>query len=62
MNTHALELKRRFVKALGRAALEYHETGFDLFHRYQRAEASCSQAATPLSRGSKTFLHTSPPK
>ncbi len=45
MNTHVLELKRRFVKALGRSALEYLEAGFDLFHRHRRSEVSASQAA-----------------
>lgn len=45
MNTHMLELKRRFVKALGRAALEYLEAGFDLFHRHRRSEISSRQAA-----------------
>jgi len=45
MNNHVLELKRRFVEALGRSALEYLEAGFDLFHRHRRSELSSSQAA-----------------
>jgi hypothetical protein len=45
MNSHALEIKQRYVQVLGQSAREYLETGFDLFHRHRRSEASCGQAA-----------------
>ncbi len=45
MNAHLLELKRRYVGALGRAALQYLECGLDLFHRHLRSESDSGQAA-----------------
>ena len=45
MNTHMLELKRKYVEALGHSALQYLETGMDLFHRHLRSASTTSQAA-----------------
>jgi hypothetical protein len=45
MNSHALDMKRRYVRELGRTAREYLETGFELFHTHRRSERSCGRAA-----------------
>ncbi len=45
MNTHALELKRKYVEALGRSAFQYLETGMDLFHRHLHSISATSQVA-----------------
>lgn len=45
MNAHLLELKRKYVEALGRAALQYLECGLDLFHRHHRSESDSGQAS-----------------
>ena len=45
MNNYILELKARFVEEQGRSALQYLETGFDLFHRHLHSESFSHQAA-----------------
>jgi hypothetical protein len=45
MNTHIIDLKRKYVEALGHTSLQYLESGMDLLHRHLRSESSSAQAA-----------------
>ncbi|MHB9028490.1 MAG: hypothetical protein ACYC9O_06960 [Candidatus Latescibacterota bacterium] len=45
MKNHIVEMKRKYVEALGHTALQYLESGMELLHRHFRSESSSGQAA-----------------